>query len=240
MNIERIDIGNVRIDGGTQPRTEINLQLVEEYADALTEGDAFPQGVVFFDGACYWLADGFHRYHAAKRIAAKRIGADQLDAHVIEGTKRDAILHSVQANAEHGARRTNADKHKAVLTLLNDAEWAKWSDREIAKRCRVSANFVGTLRPHLSSDDRCERPVARKVTRGGKTYEQNTANIGRGKRTDHQRRIGKTTTRGVNILLINDPHGIASGLLSVFSIKMLAKMIPILQGMIESREGAQR
>ena len=32
---------------------------------------------------------------------------------------------------------TNADKRRAVETLLNDAEWATWSDREIARQCGV-------------------------------------------------------------------------------------------------------
>jgi len=34
----------------------------------------------------------------------------------------DAVFNSVGANAEHGLRRTNADKRRAVLTLLNDDE----------------------------------------------------------------------------------------------------------------------
>jgi hypothetical protein len=29
------------------------------------------------------------------------------------------------ANAAHGQRRTNADKRKAVITLLEDAEWGR-------------------------------------------------------------------------------------------------------------------
>lgn len=36
----------------------------------------------------------------------------------------------------------NADKRKAVIVLLNDAEWSGWSDREIAKRCHVSHMMV--------------------------------------------------------------------------------------------------
>jgi hypothetical protein len=53
--------------------------------------------------------------------------------------------------------RTNADKRRAVMALLNDAEWAKWSDREIARRCAVGAPLVGRLRPDVTvtnySDD---------------------------------------------------------------------------------------
>jgi branched-chain amino acid transport system substrate-binding protein len=43
----------------------------------------------------------------------------------------DAILYSVGANEMHGLRHTNEDKRRAVLTLLNDPGWSKWSDPEI-------------------------------------------------------------------------------------------------------------
>jgi hypothetical protein len=72
---------------------------------------------VFYDGAEYWLADGFHRVHAAQKLRRLTIAAD-----VRQGTRRDAVLLSARANAEHGLRRTNEDKRRAVLTLLADPE----------------------------------------------------------------------------------------------------------------------
>jgi hypothetical protein len=62
--------------------------------------------------------------------------------------------------------------------LLEDAEWGKWSDREIARRCNVSRELVGDLRPSSVISDRCENEP-RKVERNGTVYTQNTANIGR-------------------------------------------------------------
>lgn len=137
----KIAIGQVRIDGGTQSRVAINDSAVSEYADAMTEGASLPPVTAFFDGADYWLADGFHRYHAHRRI-----GALNLDADVREGTRRDAMLYSVGANASHGLRRTNEDKRRAVETLVSDAEWSAWTDREIAKACGVSHPFVAAVR----------------------------------------------------------------------------------------------
>jgi len=113
---------DIRIDGGTQPRTELNEDVIAEYAELLQEGAEFPSITVYFDGANYWLADGFHRYWAAKRANA------ELSINVIHGSNRDAILHSVGANAKHGLRRSNQDKRKAVKTLLLDEEWCQWSD----------------------------------------------------------------------------------------------------------------
>jgi hypothetical protein len=41
------------------------------------------------------------------------------------------------AQGAHGLRRTNEDKRRSVMTLLNDPEWAVWSDRAIARQCAV-------------------------------------------------------------------------------------------------------
>lgn len=90
-----------------------------------------------------------------------------------------AVLHSVGANAQHGQRRTNADKRKAVMTLLNDEEWGQWSDREIARQCAVSKSFVNKLRPSLSTMD-SEKSVPRTyTTKHGTVSTMNTQNIGR-------------------------------------------------------------
>lgn len=170
MNTLAIDL--IRIDGGTQPRAHLNPETVTEYANAMADdGCVFPPVTVFYDGADYWLADGFHRV-----AASKEAGFADIDADVRQGTRRDAVLFSVGANADHGLRRTNEDKRRAVLTLLNDSEWAGWSDREIARQCGVSHPFVSSLRPAPSGNG-CQ--IDRTVTRGGTTYQQNTANIGR-------------------------------------------------------------
>lgn len=88
-----------------------------------------------------------------------------------------AVLYACGANAAHGLRRTNADKRRAVLTLLEDGEWAKLSDEEIARRCAVSRPFVGGLRPEVSRND--YEITKRTVTRNGVTYPMNAKNIGR-------------------------------------------------------------
>lgn len=154
MNLQNLPVASIRIDGGTQPRAEIDITVVEDYAVQMAEGKAFPPIVVFCDGAEYWLADGFHRYHARSSV----LGEAEIEADVRAGTRRDAVLHSVGANTEHGLRRTNEDKRRAAMTLLNDEEWGKWSNGEIAARCGVTPQFVGDLRRRsletVSSDER--------------------------------------------------------------------------------------
>ncbi|HET8700465.1 MAG TPA: hypothetical protein VFL97_02220 [Nitrococcus sp.] len=96
----------------------------------------------------------------------------------ISTTRREAVLHSVGANAAHGLRRTNEDKRRAVLTLLNDEEWGKWSDREIARRCGVTNKTVAAYRNELS-EEIPQIGNSRTVERNGTVYEQDTANIGK-------------------------------------------------------------
>lgn len=136
-----IDIDLIRIDGGTQARAELNQDTVAEYTEAFKAGAEFPPVVLFFDGSSHWLVDGYHRYFAAKAAGLKTIYEK-----VTPGTQRDAILFSLGANATHGLRRTNADKRKAVQTLLDDPEWSAWSDREIARQCGVTHPFVANMR----------------------------------------------------------------------------------------------
>ena len=140
-----IGLDKIRTDGGTQSRVKIDEHVVAQYADDITNGADFPPVVLFFDDTDYWLADGFHRYFANKRINAPSIKAE-----VIEGTVRDAILHGIQANNKHGLRPTNEDKRKSVLTMLNDIEWQDYSSRDIAKICGVSHTYVSNLRTQLS------------------------------------------------------------------------------------------
>lgn len=178
-NVSYLRVADFKLDGGTQPRAEIDEAIVSEYADAMKAGESFPPVVAFQDGASVWLADGFHRVHAARRADIKEIAAE-----VYDGTKRDAILHSVGANAAHGLRRTNADKRKAVMTLLEDDKWSQWSDREIARRCAVHNSFVSRLRASLSTSDSEESgnpPPRTYNTKHGTTATMNTENIGRRK-----------------------------------------------------------
>jgi len=192
--VQQLALTTIRIDGGTQSRVELSEAVVAEYASAITEGAELPPIVVFHDGSAHWLADGFHRF-----MAYTKLGRDTIPADVRTGTRRDAVLYSVGANSAHGLPRTNADKRRSVEMLLDDINppcergkhvakcgcWEAWSDREIARHCRVHHTFVGGIRKSLSGVRHQIAP--RKVERNGTVYTQNTANIGR--RTDPVERV---------------------------------------------------
>ena len=139
--IKTFNLGVLVLDQKLQSRVEIDETAVSEYAEAIAAGDEFPPVLAFFDGIHYYLTDGYHRYHAHKRA-----GKASIKVEVINGTFRDAIFHATSVNSKHGMRRSNADKRKAVMTLLEDFEWEGMSSSEIAKHCGVSAAFVSGLR----------------------------------------------------------------------------------------------
>ncbi|ABW31547.1 ParB/RepB/Spo0J family partition protein [Acaryochloris marina] len=143
-NVQSVEIAKIRMDGGTQPRSQLYEEVVAEYADDMQQGAKFPPVTVYYDGKEYWLADGFHRVRARESLGTKEIVAE-----VRLGTQRDAVLFAVGANAVHGLRRTNADKRRSVERLIRDHEWSLWSDNAISKRCGVSNTFVGKIRNEL-------------------------------------------------------------------------------------------
>lgn len=158
-----LPIDQIRLDGGTRLRAEHKSEIVAEYVEALRAGVKFPPVVVFFDGTNHWLADGFYRVEAHQAA-----GIAEVVAEVRDGSRRDAILHAAAANESHGARRTAADRRRAVQALLSDREWSNWSDVEIARQCGVGATTVRRLRAELSS------PMA-KIAQATEPPTENTA-----------------------------------------------------------------
>jgi hypothetical protein len=141
VHLVPVDLSLISLDDGAQMRIKLSETTVDDYADAMNDGAEFPPIIVFHDGEKYWIADGFHR-HAAH----VKLGRTFIIAEVRRGGLRDAIQHSLGANETHGLRRTRADKRRAVETALADPEWAKLSDRDIAKMCVVSHTLVSQVR----------------------------------------------------------------------------------------------
>lgn len=167
QEVKKIELKKIRLDGGTQPRKKIYEDTIQSLTEVLLEGKKMKDDpIVFFDGKDYWLADGFHRYHAHKRA-----GFTEMQCIVNTGTKRDAFIFSLGANSDHGMPRTNEEKRDTVITALNDVELCELSDREIAAICKVSAMTVGRIRKSLDLD----KPT-KVVTKNGRMME--TSNIG--------------------------------------------------------------
>lgn len=164
--IKTLPLDDVRFDGETQMRAGLDGDTVQDYRGVYESGAEMPPAVVYFDGAAYWLADGFHRWHARHEM-----GLHDIKCEVHKGSQRDAIWHAAGANTSHGLRRTNEDKHKAVRFVLSDAEWSKLSDRQIAEHVGVSQPFVGKIREQVITVITCEsRQSSRRTGADGKSY----------------------------------------------------------------------
>ena len=137
-------IASIRRDGGTQIRAALDEATIARYVEALNAGEKLPAVTVWFDGKANWLSDGFHRIEAELRRGTKRIQAD-----VRKGSLRAAIYDACGANAKHGLPRSNADKRRAVETLLADADWSTRTDRMLAETAGVSHTYVAEVRKSI-------------------------------------------------------------------------------------------
>jgi hypothetical protein len=153
------------LDPSAQPRVKLDDRVIDEYAEAMREGAAFPSVVAYGTARKAWLGDGWHRYHAAQAA-----GLTELPVDLRSGNLDDAIWYSVTTNAEHGLRRTNADKNRAVVTALTLNP--RLADSEIARHCSVHHSLVSTVRRRLEGEGTIEPEEIRETTRGGERISQ--------------------------------------------------------------------
>jgi len=102
----------IKIDSLVTENLQMRLQLDEKtivnYAQHMDDGKEFPPIVVFCEAArpesSPYLADGFHRIEARRRL-----GHDTILAEVHEGTFDDALSYALNANSQHGLNMTDGD-----------------------------------------------------------------------------------------------------------------------------------
>lgn len=157
---ELIELETLILDADTQPRESCLDHLITEYAERMSssvstalpspiidpEGKPWPPITVHTNGTQTWLTDGFHRYHAARHA-----GLTHFQVIRISGEYRDAIAYTLGVNADHGQRRTRADKRRVVARALRDDEWRSFSDRRLAKMCKVTHKTVASIRQELEA-----------------------------------------------------------------------------------------
>lgn len=159
--MKKLNLLAIRIDGGTQARLAINEAVVGEYAARMDDGEDFPPVTVFFDQTDYWLADGFHRYHAIQKN-----GKASIDADVREGSLEDAILYSYGANSRRGLSMTPEDNLHIIKSMFCHPKWRLWSNNEIARQIGMSGAYIGRVKRDLERDEKIP------VLDGDKTYKR--------------------------------------------------------------------
>lgn len=136
-----VPIREIDPDRGVQMRDSFCARKAGQYADRYREGTTLPPVVLFHDGTYYFRADGAHRI-AGARMANR----EEIEAHVYQGGRREALLYAAGANADFGLDRTDETIRASVLTLLRDPEWYEWGDRQIARWVVCSKTTVGKYR----------------------------------------------------------------------------------------------
>ena len=172
-----IKVASIVIDPKIVDRVDgLDSVIVQSYADDMESGSIFPAVEIVSDGQSSWLVDGQHRLEAVKKL-----GHETITANVTEGDYRDALLKSCATNAEHGKRRTNEDKRRKVMMLLEDKVFKEknWSDLEIARHCKVSNHFVKKQRNHTRNIPSMETERTFIHPKTGKPTTMNTTNIGK-------------------------------------------------------------
>lgn len=170
MNLQEINISDIRIDGGTQIRKYLNQDKVSEYAQQMDDGVEFPPVDVFFDGSSYWLSAGFHR------VSGERTrGSTTIKANVHNGTIEDATLFALGSN-KHGLNMTAEDYRRSIEIMLKHAKWSEWSNVKIANHIGVSAMTVGRVKKERNIP---EPSVKKFVDKHGNESTMDTSNIGR-------------------------------------------------------------
>ena len=136
-----VKMTDIRIDGGTQARVTVDPHWVKEMIDNMKNDVEYDAVEARFDGATYWLTDGFHRYHAYTQLGLKEIQVSFLP-----GTQFDAQLDAYGANDKHGKPLTREDKENKVRLALNNPLIEDKTNYYIAKLCKVSQSFVASIR----------------------------------------------------------------------------------------------
>lgn len=167
----KVKIGNLTKDG-LQTRVALDERTVQEYADAMRDGDNFPPVKVFMDGSRCWLADGFHRVEAATRA-----GRTVIDADTAKGGFIDALRWALGCNAKHGKRITNEDKQNAMQMAWDNRQQLFGGDPSgalLAETCGVHRNTASAfVAEHIQQPPAVTAPVRRpKSANGGRQVAQ--------------------------------------------------------------------
>lgn len=139
--MKEVKLEDIRIDGGTQYRDQINQDVVRDYTASMRNMDVFPPMQTMFDGSTHWLVDGFHRYFAYMAAGAKLAPVEYKP-----GTLREAQVLAMGVNGNHGLQRNNATKRRVVEAALIHEDTKDLSNLQIAKLCKVSDTFVAAVR----------------------------------------------------------------------------------------------
>lgn len=179
---EHVNLSEIILDAGTQQRSKINAQAVENYSEAMLDGQApefppvklirlnepvtLPDSSILEIGTLI-LADGFHRLEAA--VSAK-LGTFQ--SLIADGSLQDAIYYSMTANSTNGVNLQGKDYQNAIKKLytLDGGYW-----REHGRKKEIAALFgcsTKTVERATSAIDKATKAEAFKLFEQGASLNE--------------------------------------------------------------------
>lgn len=173
--IRNLRIVDVRADDRVKVRVRKSNERIDQLVALYEQGTQLPSLVVVQEGDIYWLADGFHRLAARKRLNYPFVSCD-----VYPGTLDTAAHLAATANRdgeEKSMQMEPADKKKAAQLLLR--HYPSWSNPRIAEKVGLTDKTVESLREEVkgSGDARVSPSETPNVTppemregKDGKTY----------------------------------------------------------------------
>jgi ParB-like chromosome segregation protein Spo0J len=117
--IFEVSVASIEVIQGLLPRiyTHTIEEKVEEYKEAMSEGQEFPPITVWDKGnGIYWLIDGMHRLLASKRLRKETIKAEV----VVLGNELEARILAIEKNASHGIPLDKEEKRELARLLYAD------------------------------------------------------------------------------------------------------------------------
>jgi ParB-like chromosome segregation protein Spo0J len=147
-----------------QTRAETNLKIVSIYSKRMKTTDFEPILLYRLPSGELVLADGFHRYEAAKMLRREKIACT-----IVEGTMEEAILAGMAANAALEDRTLTAeDKAHAIKLLLRNEEFNSWSDNGLAVIVGRGVHAVSATRLALRDSEGIALPERVKIIKDGR------------------------------------------------------------------------
>jgi ParB-like chromosome segregation protein Spo0J len=156
-----VRVRELLVDSSLQPRVG---GIDADHVQALEETpESWPPIKVVRQDERYLLVDGSHRVEAARNLGIETVRVQVIDP------PADGDLHALAfaLNATHGRPLSLADRRAFAERLLRAQPYL--ADREIARRCGLAANTVGTIRERLEESAQIEQTTER-VGHGGYVY----------------------------------------------------------------------
>ncbi len=150
--IFEVPVAKIEVIQGLLPRiyTHTIEEKVEEYKEAMAEGQEFPPITVWDKGnGIYWLIDGMHRL-----LASKRLGRDSIKAEVVElESELEARILAIEKNASHGIPLDREEKKELARLLYADGVEIEKLRRLFRVSERTIYNWVEGVRRRAKDEE---------------------------------------------------------------------------------------